>query len=257
MDTSETLTGKRERALVEGAMDSDVPSNLAEKKCRLGNLHLACVMEKNVAKENAQWWPSDMGGKIDTQTRKDPGSSSVIDGWPVLSARVTDECNRISAQDLTRMAKRRGLAAWGQIKVFPPAIMGTQSQEMVNTRLALSWKKVAGVKTVKARSVATGNQDPGPRTGNVDIAGCVSQRSSRLQLISPAALQKWPLRSLDIKNACPQADGFDREVYLRASCEWAPKDGRRVWKLRAPAYGLNDAPVAFHRPLPKNLVDSA
>ena len=59
------------------------------------------------------------------------------------------------------------------------------------------------------------------------------------------------LGALDIKNAFLQANGFDREVYLRAPCERNSKDTRRVWQLRAPAYGSNDAPAAFRRSLRK------
>ena len=105
--------------------------------------------------------------------------------------------------------------------------------------------------------MAKGYQGPDRRTGNVDFAGRVRRRSSHLQVISLGALTKWPLWSLDIKNVCLQADGFDREVYLRAPGEWEPKDSRRVWKLRPPAYGLNGAPVAFHRPLCKFLANFA
>ena len=76
----------------------------------------------------------------------------------------------------------------------------------------LTWKEVDGAKTVKARLVPTGYQDPGLRNGNVDIAACVTRRSPHSQLIALGALKKWPIRNLDIKNACPQADGFDREV---------------------------------------------
>ena len=43
MDTSETLAGIRERASVEEVMDSVVPNQSADKKCRLGDLHLAFV----------------------------------------------------------------------------------------------------------------------------------------------------------------------------------------------------------------------
>ena len=92
--------------------------------------------------------------------------------------------------------------------------------------------------------------------GNVDVAGCASRRSSHLQVISPGASRKWPPWSLDIKNACLQADGLDCDVFLRAPCAWNSKDSRRVWKLRAPAYRLNYAPVAIHRPLHKYLVNS-
>ena len=61
------------------------------------------------------------------------------------------------------------------------------------------------MKTVKARFVAKGYQDPDPRNGNVDIAGCVSRRSSHLESISLGALKKWAIYSLDIKNEAPIA----------------------------------------------------
>ena len=93
--------------------------------------------------------------------------------------------------------------------------------------------------------------------GSVDIAGCVCRRSPHLQVISSGALTEWPLWSLEIKNAFPQAHGFDREVYLRAPCEWNSKDTRRVWQLRKPAYRLHGAPAASHRSFHKNLVNSA
>ena len=51
-----------------------------------------------------------------------------------------------------------------------------------------------------------------------------------------------------------QADSFHREVYLHAPAEWCPQNPNRVWKLDAPAYGLNDATVAFHRPLKRYLL---
>ena len=57
-------------------------------------------------------------------------------------------------------------------------------------------------------------------------------------------------------NAFRQAEGFDCEVYLRAPCEWKSKDTRGVGRLRAPAHGPNDAPVAFRWPLQKYLVNS-
>ena len=54
MDTLETVTGEREREPVGGVMDSDTPSQPADKKCRAGDLHLAFVADKEVAKEHAQ-----------------------------------------------------------------------------------------------------------------------------------------------------------------------------------------------------------
>ena len=157
----------------------------------------------------------------------------------MLSAWVAEERNRISGQELTegeerafsdlvKKAKERELEAWEQLRVFSPIQPGTQQENLVDTRWVLAWKEVDGVKTAKARLAAKGFQGPDLRMGNVDIAGCVSCRSSHLQVVSLGALRKWPLWSLDIKNAFLQADGFDRDVLLRAPCAWNSKDSRRV-----------------------------
>ena len=78
---------------------------------------------------------------------------------------------------------------------------------------------VDGKKQAKARLVAKRYQGPDVRMGNVDIARCVSRGSSHSQAISREARVKWPLCSLDIKNAFRQADGFvaGHVFVLRAS----------------------------------------
>ena len=177
-----------------------------------------------------------------------------------------EERNRISGQDLAESEERTftgfvlkakvgELCAWEHFRVFSPAQPGTQREELVNSRWVLTWKEAGGGKTVIARLVAKCCLDPDPRMGNVDIAGCASRRASNLQATSLGALMIWPLWSLGGKNAFPQAGGFDRGVYLRAPREWNSKGARRVWKLRAPAYGLNDAPVAYRRSLRKYLTN--
>ena len=75
--------------------------------------------------------------------------------------------------------------------------------------------------------------------------------------ISFGALTKWPLWGLDFQKASLRADGFDREVYLRAPDESKSKDDRSLWRLRALAYGINDAPVALHQSLSKFWVNSS
>ncbi len=84
----------------------------------------------------------------------------------------------------------------------------------MDTRRVLTLEVVEGKRTVKARLVARGFQDPDLAAGLVDTSSCVSIRSSPLQVISLIALKKWSLWSLDIKNAFLQADPFPREVYL-------------------------------------------
>ena len=68
--------------------------------------------------------------------------------------------------------------------------------------------------------------------------------------------QKWELLSLDIKNAFLLADGYTRDVFLQAPEEWGPSRSEGARKLKAPAYGLHDAPVAFHRSLKQYLLNS-
>ena len=60
-------------------------------------------------------------------------------------------------------------------------------------------------------------------------SGCVSIRSSHLQVISLSAIEKWKLWGLDIKKASLQEDGFGRGVVLRAPDEWEPSCSERAW----------------------------
>ena len=103
--------------------------------------------------------------------------------------------------------------------------------------------------------MATGCQDPYIREGIVDFSGCVSLRSSNPQVISQCASKKWKSWSLDIENACLRADGFTRDAFLQAPVAWELSRSERAWRLKAPAYGLNDVPVAFHRSLRGHLLD--
>ena len=107
MDSSETLAGKRERAPVEGVMDSDTPTQSTDKESRLGDLRLASVMDKEVVKGRALRWQPGMKEGIDTQIRRGAGASVFVDGGgPVLSAWVAEEWNRILGQELTECGER-------------------------------------------------------------------------------------------------------------------------------------------------------
>ena len=55
METSETVTGKRERAAAQGAMDSDVPRQTQEKRCRVGDIHPALFADKEKVMGHVQW----------------------------------------------------------------------------------------------------------------------------------------------------------------------------------------------------------
>ena len=134
----------------------------------------------------------------------------------VTSAWVAEEGARISGQDaaeergklqqvLVSDADGRQLSAWKQYNVPSSIKGGVHSKAFANTRSALTWKVADGKKAAKARLVVKGYQDPDLKAGNMDIAGCVSRRSSYLQVISLAETKKWKIRILDIKNASRQS----------------------------------------------------
>ena len=185
-----------------------------------------------------------------------PGSPCVEGMEAAFTAWVAQICERPSGQELSvdeerrfaaevDAAKTRELDAWGKFQVFSPVLSGKVTKDVVDTRWVLTWKDLEGKRTVKARLVARGFQDPDLVEGLVDASSCVSLRSSHLQVISLSALKKWKLWSLDIKNAFLQADPFPRGVYLHAPCEWCPR-----------AHSRNDAPVEFRKTLQRYLVKS-
>ena len=109
---------------------------------------------------------------------------------------------------------------------------------------------------VEARLVAEGLQDPDLTGELADTSGCFSLLSSHLQVVSLSTVRKWEFWSIDIENAFLQADGFGWDACLRAPAEWGPTCATRLWKLKAPAYGLNDAPAALRRSLKRYLLNS-
>ena len=154
----------------------------------MGDLRPAFVTDKEVVRERAKWWQSEMTGKIDTHTRMDPGAPFLVgSGGPALSARAPGARDRISGQELTEeeernfadlayKAKARELEAREHFKVSPPEKSGTRPKDLVDKRWPPTWKDVDGEKTAIARLVTTGYKDPVLRTGNVGTVGCVSRR---------------------------------------------------------------------------------
>ena len=102
MDTTEAISGKRERAPVEGSMGSGIPSQSLGEKRLAGDPHLAFVADKGVAKEHPQWWHSEIKGKVNAQSRQDPAAPLVLDGGGfVLSKSVARGRDRVLGQELT------------------------------------------------------------------------------------------------------------------------------------------------------------
>ena len=54
MDTQETVAGRRSRASTHAAENPEEVLGNQKKRCRVDDLHMAFVAEKEVAKERAQ-----------------------------------------------------------------------------------------------------------------------------------------------------------------------------------------------------------
>ena len=73
----------------------------------------------------------------------------------------------------------------------------------------------------------------------------------------PRRPEKWKIRSLGIKNAALWADGYGREVIVRAPDGWGSRGARRIWRLKSPASGLKAGPLESRRSLDTYLPNSA
>ena len=62
-DTSETPSGKRNRATLDAAENSVELHGNRKKRCRVGALYLTFVLEKEVARETAAWRDPDFGAR--------------------------------------------------------------------------------------------------------------------------------------------------------------------------------------------------
>ena len=162
----------------------------------------------------------------------------------------------LSPAELVRTAEIIELDAWKKFGVCEPRRDCNISNQVARTRWVLTWEMAGGRKSVKALLVAKGYQYPDIQEGVAETSGCVHLQSSRLRVISLCARQKWKLRRLEIENASLQAGASAREKFPQKPSAWGPLRSDRVWKLKAPAYGLHDAPVAFRRSLKKHLSNS-
>ena len=232
------------------------PEFILEKRMKQDALRLPFVENKEIIKAHCTPHLAAVDG---TQTIA--GLESALAAW------VAAQCERplgqeLPSDDARRFSKEAGAAkyrepdAWCKFQAFSPVLWRNAAKDIVDTRWVLTWKSLEGKRAEKARLAARGFQDPDLAAGLVDTSSCLSLRSSHLQVISLSALKKWKLWSLDIKNAFSQADPFPREVYLHTPPEWCPRNPNRAWTLNAPAYGLNDEPVGFHKTLKRYLLKS-
>ena len=199
--------------------------------------------EEEAALEHTQWW------KPDSKARWGTTHASAVEGVDAaISARIAGKYNRVLGQKLTEEEENlhgRLVSAANDKGLSAPVRGAAPSKSSVNTRWAIARKIVNGRQYVKTPVAATGYEGP-------ELKEHLRARES--SFLSSQGHFPGRIWSADAINAFLQTAGFAREVFPRAPAKWGPEGTHRVWKLRAPAYGLNDAPVAFRNLL--NSVDS-
>ena len=96
IDTSETPVGRRDRAQVGVAEDSDESLLNQGKCCRAGDLQLALIAEQEVVKGHVQ------SRNPDPKARRNATHASAVEGaGAAISAWDAEECNPVSGQNLT------------------------------------------------------------------------------------------------------------------------------------------------------------
>ena len=254
MKSSARVAGKQDRTLTGAEKDSDVVLGNQDSRFRAGGLRKAFVAERKVATRHAQWRNPDW------KARRNVLCASAAEGaGSALSGRIADGCKCVFGQEFSAEEEKLhgDFSARVKFEAFQPLKGRAPSKPILDTRWVLTRTMAEGRKDVKARQVATSYQDPGLKGRCVDASWCVSLRSPHLLVILFGALNKWNIWSLYIGNAFLRADSFGREVFLHAPAEWGREITHSIWRLRAPAYGLNDAPAAFHGAPGRHLVESA
>ena len=95
-------------------------------------------------------------------------------------------------------------------------------------------------KSIKARFVTKGFRENFSQQSDSPT----SSRESIKVFLAIAANEKWEVESSDVRCAFLQSDAIDREVFVEPP-QQRLKPGK-VWRLRKPCYGLNDASRKWH-----------
>ena len=152
MDTSGAPHGKRNRATVDAVENSDEYHGNRETRRRVGNLHLAVVVGKEVGKRHAP------GRNHDLMARWDATHASAAEGVDgASSARIAEERNRVLGQErneeegklhgsVASAAEEGALSAREKFMVSAAVGGRAPSKPIVDARRVLTWEMVRGEK---------------------------------------------------------------------------------------------------------------
>ena len=166
--TPRTKRVREPRNIVEAL---EGPTFEPEKRPKRDALLASFVQNKNLIKEQAPRWNSQLKPQVGVATSPDVGGMDAA-----LSAWVAYECDRVLGQELSAQderlfevevsqAKCMELEAWRNFKAFCPIGAADVRKPAIDTRRVLTWKMKDGVKSAKARFVAMGLSRSGSTGG--------------------------------------------------------------------------------------------
>ena len=167
----------------------DESPDAAEIGQRVDELCLASRLDQGAVKKHARC-------RIPRRKEKGGATTCSPHEWAVaaISAWAADQREGSLSQELppseeqghateVRDAEGRELAAWSKLHVFVPEKGGAPSGAVARSRWAFTWKQADARASVRARSVASGYEDPDLKDGQVDPPWRRSLHHSQLQVM--------------------------------------------------------------------------
>ena len=263
-------------------VESSVGENLVENKIEGGNENLAgkiidddgndendsdddefVLQENRQNKENND--QNDLSGAVvddkpgeeasslrrSTRTRRCPLNYNPDDGtWGEnLQEEVALMAKAVNEKDPAVIeAKECEMENWQQFEVIDE--VRDKGQRTISTRWVLTEKKFSdGKRGIKARLVVRGFEEE----NEVQVDSPTASKSTVRLSLAIAANEGWNIESIDVRSAFLQSNKIEREVYVEPPKEFK-KEGL-IWRLRKPAYGLNDAARAWYMALREELLN--
>ena len=166
---------------------------------------------------------------------------------------ATDEEKKgFSASDLDEWAS---ISSFGAVEVLSPEesrrVRKEKAERIVGSRMIRRKKPMPGIHQFKYKSrwCVAGHHDPD--SGTFKTFSPMPSTEAIAMFFQVALNCMLSLAFADVKSAFCQGNPLDRpqgEIYAEA-CEGLPVEKGRLIRLVAPVYGLDDAPIRWHRTL--------
>lgn len=255
-ESSEDLEEREEMEDEEDGSSGEEEVKINYREVKIGHEYL-------IRKEEDDWWRrvkiKSLGGK---RGGKYDGAYNVVDidskeeYWADLQRheimgiseeeeenyrREDDEIyysyrGEIELDKTINNAKEKELQSWKSNNVYDEVDGVKDMFKVIKTRWIITDKEREGVKICKARLVAKGFMDE--KQGGLDKEAPTSSVEGIKFILMIIKLNRWEIKSLDIRTAYLQGWEIKREVYLKPPIEAKTK---KIWKLKKAVYGLNDA----------------